>query len=176
MCSRKTLALSRNYWGNKRNQHHKQSQWSAERERTLQQAHSQKHAMINRNNKTKYSKNFEKKRRQTCLPITDYFKTVRATFFLPRVAAPVHCIDLGQVAPESASRPHLYPAHWVQTSCDLPKHRKKCQRWHYKHILALQTHTTVDSRRRKPNNRTSRSTAELRLRGPTAHVFDATSV
>lgn len=44
---------------------------------------------------------------------------------LPGVAPPVHCIDLGQVAPESASRPHLYPAHGVQTSCDLAKHRKK---------------------------------------------------
>lgn len=30
---------------------------------------------------------------------------------LPGIAPPVHCIDLGQVAPESASRPHLYPAH-----------------------------------------------------------------
>lgn len=56
---------------------------------------------------------------------------------IPGVTSPVHCIDLGQVAPESASRPHLYPAHRVQTSCDLPKHRKKHQQWHLRptHLL-----------------------------------------
>lgn len=50
---------------------------------------------------------------------------VYRTTIVPRVAPPVHCIDLGQVASECASCPHLYPAHRVQTSCDLPKHRKE---------------------------------------------------
>lgn len=66
------------------------------------------------------------------------------TSTLPGVTPPVHCIDLGQVAPESASRPHLYPAHRVQTSCDLPKHRKKCQRLHSK----AHTHSSVDTKNR----------------------------
>lgn len=49
---------------------------------------------------------------------------------VPGVAPPVHCIDLGQVASEGAPRPHLYPAHRVQTSCDLPKHRKEREQAH----------------------------------------------
>lgn len=43
---------------------------------------------------------------------------------LPGITPPVHCIDLGQVAPESAACPHLYSAHRVQTSSDLGRKGK----------------------------------------------------
>lgn len=34
----------------------------------------------------------------------------------PRVRTPVHGVDLGEVTPQGASRPHLNPPDWIQTS------------------------------------------------------------
>lgn len=51
----------------------------------------------------------------------DQFTILRGTYEKPGICAPVHGIDLSQVAPQRPPGAHLDSSHWVDVVCDLRK-------------------------------------------------------